>query len=238
MWAGWCLGSCLPGLGPPASDPWSDVALTWARVPGARLGDDRGEARGAGCCSRGSAWASPLAPGDVLLLERLQSCVPAGIRRPPGASGSWSCPESRRLWQVRTESQSHRFHHQGQEFLRCTRKLPAPRPHLHLHGMKCATSAHTSQKCNLDFPRKRLPRNTHPCGPQWECPRLSESRVLSSSRAIPGYDPSGASFRKKQRVRTLGSALVPTTDLLNPVGLFIWPFFVSAFPRLFFLLTL
>ena len=197
---------------------------------------------GAGCrCSRGSAWASPLVPRDALLLERLQSRVPSWDLQAPrwcfcvlvvsreqeALAGQNGIPESQIPPPGSGVSEVHR------------EAAPRPPPHLHHHDMKCATSARTAPKCSLNFPRKRLPRNTHPCGAQWERPRLGESRVLRSSGAIPGYDLSGVSFRKKQRVWTLGFALVPTTDLLNPAGgLFIWPFFVSAFPRLFFLLTL
>lgn len=154
---------------------------------------------GAGCrCSRGSAWASPLVPRDTLLLERLQSHVPGRDLQAPRRSCVLVVSREQEALAGQSGIPESQIPPPGSGVSEVHREAAArPWPHLHLHGTKCATSLAPPQSAT-SIPWKEASQDTHPCGPQWECPHLGKSRVLSSSGAIPGYDLSGVSFRKKQ----------------------------------------
>lgn len=180
---------------------------------------------GAGClCSRGSAWASPLVPRDTLLLERLQSHVPGRDPQAPRRSCVLVVSREQEALAGQSGIPESQIPPPGSGVSEVHREAAArPQPHLHLHGTKCATSlAPPPPKCNLDSLERGFPGTPILVG------RSGSAHIWASPEFSAPLGPYPAMISveclsERNRVRTLGSALVPTTDLLNPSGLFIWP---------------
>lgn len=142
-----------------------------------------------------------LVPSKVLLAQGLpkpRSWTGGLVPWSGGPSGLAFYPESEMLWEVRRIQESQ-VHCQGPGCLRSPGRGPHAWPRVPLLDIKFATLYHTSLKCKLNFPRKRFPRTTFPCGLQWVFQRQGEASVLSLSGPWPPAHPMDNSSRAFQK---------------------------------------